>query len=158
MIVCKNSFPGMVRKSYGSRSSWLFLSGLLFFLASSLFADPLTIQVQQTPPSDQYSKMTRDELMKQIEQKDALMREVLVWKQEEKISREESERASEEQLASRDKLIRDQALALKAVTQERDEAKAELGRQQVTGWLEKALWGLGGLGLGYVAGDLTPKR
>lgn len=154
----KNSFLGIRNKSSGSRLSWPFLLGLSFFLACSLSADPLTIPSPQTSPSDQYSKMTRDELLKQIIDKDRLLNEWLTWQEKVKTSQAERDQASAEQLASRDKLIRDQAIALKASTQERDHAKAELERQQVTGWLEKALWGLGGFGLGYVAGDLTPKR
>jgi len=102
--------------------------------------------------------MTQDELLKLTKDKDCLLLDWLNWSEKEKALRKERDEASAEQLASRDKLIRDQAIALKAVTQERDDAKAELGRQQLMGWLERGLWGLGGLGLGYVTGDLTPKR
>jgi thiamine pyrophosphate-dependent acetolactate synthase large subunit-like protein len=99
--------------------------------------------------------MTQDELLKQIEQKDKLLAEWLTWNDQEKTSQAELAQASADQLASSDKLIRDQAIVIAERTQERDEARKELNRQQVASWLEKALWGVAGIGGGYLLVRLT---
>lgn len=150
-----SSLTGTRKPLCGSKLFSAFLLAYSFFSASSLFGQTPSSQVQPTTPSDQYSKMTREELLKQIAEKDKLLNEWLTWQEEVKISQAEQEQAHKEQLASRDKLITDYRITLAATEQERDQYKAEIDQQAVMGWLERLLWGLGGTGLGFTAGHFT---
>jgi len=138
--VWTKSLLGTPNKSSGSRSSLLFLSVLCFFSVFSLSGQDLP----STQPSPKYSEMTRAELLTQIADKDSLILEWLTWSEKEKALRKEQDEAYREQLSSRDKLIRDQALVI-----------AGYQSQEAMGWLERALWGLGGAGVGFVGGHFS---
>lgn len=154
-----SSLRGTKPSRFGSRWSWLFLLVLLAFWPCSLSAQSQPSPASpQTPPSTQYSKMTRDELLTQIADKDKLLAEWLAWHDKVTTSQAEQEQAWTERVASRDKLIADQEVVIVARTKERDDALARLQRQEALGWLERGLWALGGAGFGYAVGDLTANR
>lgn len=177
------SLRGTKLKSYGLKWLLPFLLAFSLFSASLLSAQAQSSQVPPTTPSDQYSKMTPEQLRQAIADKDKLLSEWITrglqWIRDKQqfqtdltnlqatstkqtatikdltTSLDAQDKASQDQLASRDRLIQDQATVIKERTQERDDARAELGRQKAEGWLEKLLYAFGGLGLGYTAGHFT---
>ncbi len=138
------SSPGIRSKSYGSKWLLPFLLSFSLFSAYSLSAQS---QSSQPEPSTSYSKMTRDELLTQIESKDKLLAEWLTWQEKVKTSQAELAQASSEQLASRDKLIRDQGFVIEGYK-----------TQQAMGWIERSAWALGGAVVVIGVNALTPKR
>ncbi len=142
--MCKSSLPGIRRSDFGSRWRLAFLLAFFLFSAYSLSVQS---QSSQPEPLTPYSKMTRDELLQVISDKDSLLLEWLTWSEREKALRKEQDEASAKQLQSRDKLIRDQSLVI-------DGYKS----QEAMTWLERTLWALGGAAMVLGVNALTPKR
>ena len=135
--------PGTRHKNSGSRFFLVFLLAFFLSSASSLFAQN---QLPPSGPQNQYSEMTAPQLMQVIDEKDKLLAEWLTWQEQEKISQAELVLAWEAKLASRDKLIRDQGFVIEGYK-----------TQKALGWVERILWGVGGVGVGYTVRALTAK-
>lgn len=151
-----NSSLGIGSKKPGSKLRSLFLFLLLAFLPSFLWPQELSSdQSQQTTRSQKYSSLTKDQLLKLIDDKDRLLSEWLMWHDKVMTSQAELAKASADQVATRDKLIADQKATIAALKAERDEALSELSKQKSKGVFENILSAISGAGIGFTAAKIT---